>query len=76
MTTFYVATRARYVLVEAADEAEARRLGQTALQELHADVAQRIGRDLPVEIRVVRPATDDEIELMRWHDEFLANEQP
>ena len=69
MTTFYVATLARYVLVEAPNETEARRLGQPALQELYADVANRIGRDLPVEIRVVRPATDDEIELMNWHRE-------
>jgi len=71
MTAFYVATRARYVVVEAADEAEARRLGQPALQELHTDLGKQIGRDLPVEFHVVRPATDDEIELWRWHQELL-----
>jgi hypothetical protein len=71
MTTYYVATRARYVLVEATDEAEARRLGRPALQELHADVSARIGSELPIEIHVVRPATDDEIELMAWHRELL-----
>jgi hypothetical protein len=68
MTTFYVATRARYVLVEAANESEARRLGQPALQELY------VGRNLPVEIRVVRPATDDEIELRNWHRELTGDE--
>ncbi|MGE5195523.1 MAG: hypothetical protein ACM3U2_23770 [Deltaproteobacteria bacterium] len=73
MTTFYVATRARYVLVEAADEAEARRLGKAALQQLHAEVAQHIGRDLPVEIHVVRPATEDEIELQNWHREMTGD---
>ncbi len=73
MTTFYVATRARYVLVEAANETEARRLGEPALHELHADVAKRIGRDLPVEIRVVRPATADEIELRDWHCEMTGD---
>ena len=73
MTTFYVATRARYVLVEATNAIEARRLGEPALQELHADVAQRIGRDVPVEIHVVRPATDDEIELMNWHREMTGD---
>ncbi len=73
MTTFYVATRARYVLVEAADEIEARRLGQPALQQLHAEVAQRIGRNLPVEIHVVRPATDDEIELWNWDREMTGD---
>jgi len=71
MTAFYVATRARYVIVEAADEAEARRLGQPALQELHAEIAHRLGRDVPVQIHVVRPATDDETELWRWHQELL-----
>jgi predicted Co/Zn/Cd cation transporter (cation efflux family) len=73
MTTFYVATRARYVLVEAANESEARKLGQPALQEFHAEVSARIGRELPVEIRVIRPATDDEIELEQWHREMSGN---
>jgi len=71
MTPFYVATRARYVVVEAANEIDARLLGQPALQELHADLGKQIGRDLPVEIHVVRPATSDEIELWQWHRELL-----
>ena len=75
MTTFYVATRARYVIVEAATEDEARRLGQPALAKLHAAVSARIGRDLPVEIHVVRPATDDEIEMGKWDEELRAQEQ-
>ena len=71
MTMFYVATQARYVLVEAASESEARRLGQPALEELHADLGQQIGRDFPVEIHVVRPATGDETEMWKWHQELL-----
>jgi hypothetical protein len=71
MTMFYVATRARHVVVEATDEAEARRLGLPELQKLHTRVSTSIGRNLPVEIHVVRPATDDEIELGRWNREFL-----
>ena len=66
MTKFYVATRARY------DKTGARRLGQPALHELHADLCKQISRDLPVEIHVVRPATDDEIEMWKWHQELLA----
>ena len=71
MTTFYVATRARYVIVEADDETEARRLGEPGLQKLHAEVSACIGHDVPVEIHVVRPATDDEIERGRWNRELL-----
>lgn len=68
---FYVATRARYVLVDAVDEAEARRLALPALQKLYAAVSATIGRYLPIEIHVVRHATDDEVELWRWHQELL-----
>ena len=71
MSAFYVATRARYVIVEADDETEARRLGEPELQKLQAEVSACIGRNLPVEIHVVRPATDDEIELGRWNRELL-----
>jgi len=70
MTMFYVATRARYVLAEADDADEARRLGEPALQALHAEVQSRIGRDFPVEILVVRHATSDEIEMWKWHQEL------
>lgn len=69
-TTYRVATLASYVLVDAADEDSARIAGQTALQELYAD----LGRDVPIEIRTVRLATDDEIELGRWHSANVAEE--
>jgi hypothetical protein len=74
MTVYYVATLARYVLVEAADEHDARRLGQDALYELHADARERLGKDVPINVRKVRPATDQEIELQRFHDEAIASE--
>ena len=45
MITFYVATLARYVLVDAADETEARTRGQAALYELYTDLRERLGRD-------------------------------
>jgi len=68
MSTFYVATLARYVLVEAANETEARTLAIPALTALH------LGRTVPVEIRMVRPATDDEIDLANWHQEMTERE--
>ena len=70
MTMYCVATLARYVLVEATDETAAREAGMKALCELHAPE----GRVAPIEIRTIRPATDDEIELQRWHNEMLARE--
>jgi hypothetical protein len=66
MTTYYVATIARYVLVEAADEAEARRLAPAALLALDPE------RTAPIQIHTVRLATPDEIQLQRWHNEALA----
>ena len=66
MTTYYVATLARYVLVEAADAAQARERGEAALRELDAN--------LPINIRTVRQATGDEIEFMRWHEQTVAEE--
>lgn len=74
MTTYLVATLARYVLVEAPNEAVARELGRPALYELYADVRQRLGREVPIEIHTVRPATTDEIDLMKWHNEMVARE--
>jgi hypothetical protein len=74
MTTYLVATLARYVLVDAPDEATARELGRPALYELYADVRARLGREVPIEIHTVRPATTDEIDLMRWHNEMVARE--
>jgi hypothetical protein len=74
MTTYYVATLARYVLVDANDESQARELGQIALHELYADLRQRWGKDVPIEIRTIRAATSDEIDLMKWHQQMLAAE--
>jgi hypothetical protein len=74
MTTWYVATLARYVLVDAADEASARQLGHAALHEMYAETRERLGRDVPITIVTVRRATDDEVDLQRWHDEMVAHE--
>ncbi len=74
-TTYLVATLARYVLVDAANEDEARSLGQVALHDLYADVRERIGKDVPINILTVRPATDSEIELQRFHDEMMARDR-
>ena len=75
MTTYYVATLARYVLVDASDESHARELCQIALHELYADLRQRWGKDVPIEIRTIRAATSDEINLMKWHQQMLAAEK-
>jgi hypothetical protein len=74
MTTYLVATLARYVLVDAESESEARRLGQPALHALYADVRERLGRDVPIEIRTAREATQDEIDLWNWHHKMLEQE--
>ena len=71
MTTYYVATLSSYVLVEAASEDDARCLGRVALAALFADYRG----DLNVEIRTVRPATDEEIEFWQWHRESLEGER-
>ncbi|HRX81658.1 MAG TPA: hypothetical protein P5307_21465 [Pirellulaceae bacterium] len=71
MTTYLVATLARYVLVYAVDECEARRLGQPALHALYADVRERLGKDVPIESSTVREATQDEIDLRNWHHKML-----
>jgi len=69
MNIYYVATRVRYVLVEAEDECNARVVGHSALHELHADLG-RLGHEVPIEIRTVRLATTDEIDFMKWHNEM------
>ena len=74
MTTYLVATLARYVLVEAEDETQARELGHAALYDLYADLRKQYGREVPVEIRTVREATRDEIELWNWHHKTLKAE--
>jgi hypothetical protein len=65
MPHFYVASRSRYVVVEAADDAEALRRALPNLERLYVEVSERIGRDTSAQIHVVRPATDGEIE-MEW----------
>ena len=74
MTTYFVATLARYVLVEAHNEIDARERGYAALHDLYADLRERLGKEVPIDILTVRPATDDEIELWRWHHEMLSRE--
>ena len=75
MTAYYVATLARYVVIDAENGVQARERGAAALHELYADVRARYGREVPIEIRVVRPATTDEIEMVRFHERMLANER-
>jgi hypothetical protein len=72
MTTDYVATLARYVLVDAHNESDARERGYVALHDLYVNDG-RAGATIT--IRTVRPATDDEMELARWHAESIANER-
>lgn len=74
MTTYYVATLARYVLVDAENETQARELGNAALHELYADLRERLGKEVPINILTVRPATSDEMDMMKWHREMLARE--
>jgi hypothetical protein len=74
MPQYYVATLARYVLVEAENADQARELGRLALHDLYADVRERLGRDVAVNIRTVRLATADEVELCTWHREMIASE--
>ncbi|MFN0054693.1 MAG: hypothetical protein ACKV0T_21180 [Planctomycetales bacterium] len=74
MTTYYVATLARYVLVEAESEAQARELGHAALHDLYADLRERWGKEVPIEIRTIREAATDEIDLWKWHQQMLAKE--
>jgi hypothetical protein len=64
MTTFYVATLSRSVLVEAATADEARERARTGLEALRPGA--------PVDIRTIRPATDEEIADARFHAEHLA----
>jgi hypothetical protein len=70
-TTYFVATRFRYVLVDATDEAGARELARELIYELYAEQRAR-SRDFPEnrEIHTVRPATENEIELSRWDHEM------
>jgi hypothetical protein len=70
MKRFYrVATLSRYVLVEANDETEARTLGEVALGELFPELMRK------ALIRSVTLATAEDIELWKWHQDFLARER-
>jgi hypothetical protein len=73
--TYYVATLARDVLVEAENEDQARERGQTAIEELFAELRRQFDAEMPVDTLTVRPATSDEIEFSRWNEETLAREQ-
>jgi hypothetical protein len=75
MPTHYVATLARYVLVEAVDEQDAMAKGRLALHELYADLREKLGRDVPIEIRTLRLATTDEMDMMKWHREMCEGER-
>ena len=44
-------------MVEATNDDEARKKGHAGLYALYADVRERLGREVPIEIRTVRPAT-------------------
>lgn len=71
---YYVATLARYVLVEAENEAQARERGLPALHALYADVRAKAGHVVPINILTVRPASEDEIQLQRWQVETVTKE--
>jgi hypothetical protein len=75
MTTYYVGTLAYYVLVDAASEDEARRLALPLLHDLYAGVRQRLGREAPINITIVRLATAEENELQRFQDGMMARER-
>jgi hypothetical protein len=57
MPNYYVATLAHCVVVEAANESEARRRGHEAIAALDRS------RSAPIEIRTVRLGTPDEVDL-------------
>ena len=75
MTAYYVSTLARYVVVDAENEVQARERGAAALHELYADVRGKLGREVPIEIRTVRPANSDEIDMARTHERLVATER-
>lgn len=70
---YYVATRFQYVLVEAPDENAARGLGKAALDDLYAGVRKRLGSEVPIQIRAIRPATENEIAFWRSDNEALSH---
>jgi hypothetical protein len=58
VTTYFVGTLSRYVLVDAEDETHGRELGYPALHELYAELRERLGKDVPINILIIRPATE------------------
>jgi hypothetical protein len=72
MRTYYVASLARYVLVEADSEDLARERGLVALRDLYE--REQPGRQAPIEVLNIRPASHEEIELGRWHQEMVERE--
>jgi hypothetical protein len=73
-TTFYVATKFRYVLVDAANEEEARAVGQVKLYELYEDLRRKLGREVEIEIHILREASEKEIGIWNDHVEFVTRE--
>lgn len=63
-----VATLSKEVLVQAADETEARQLGEAALRDLDPELMQK------TTVRTVRLATEDEIEFWKWHQDMLGDQ--
>jgi hypothetical protein len=71
-TTFYVATRTRYILIDADIEQEARNEGRVKLQWLHTE--EGLPNATSIEIHTIRTATDGEIELWNSHCRNLKEE--
>lgn len=71
--TYYVATLARYVLIEADGDADARTAAVPALRALYAEFGWPTD-DLASRIRTVRPATPEERELWHAHRAMMAAE--
>ena len=71
-TTFYVATRTRYVLIDADTEQEARNEGRVKLQWLYME--EGLPNATSIEIHTLRTATDSEIELWNSHCKNLSRE--
>lgn len=67
---WYVGTLSRYALVSAKDADDARRRGWRELYALYSDLRERLGREVPINILTVRPATAEEIELQKWHGDM------
>ena len=75
MTTHYVATLSRYVVVETENEERGPRLGLDALVALFADLRLQPRQNVPIGIRTVRLAAEEEITFCQWHRESVAAER-